>query len=69
MSIIDQPGLKLSLVGAFVFVAGILSLLLLPAAIAVGAMLIGGMAAWSGFVWTLFDWYRPTPRPPSTPGS
>ena len=62
----NHPGLRLSLVGAAVFILGIVSLLFLPDAIAVIAMLVGGVATWSGFVWTLLAWYR-APQPPAPP--
>jgi hypothetical protein len=55
-----HPGLRLSAAGGVVFLLGLLSLLLLPAAIAVAVMIAGGMGVWSGFLWTLFSWYGPT---------
>ncbi len=67
MPIAKHPGLRLSFVGAGVFILGIVSLLVLPAALGVAAMLVGGMVAWSGFIWTLLNWYRSTPQPPSAP--
>jgi hypothetical protein len=54
-----HPGLRLSAIGLVVFLAGIISLLVLPAGVAVAVMLIGGMGVWSGFLWTLFAWYVP----------
>ena len=62
-----NPGLRLSLVGAAVFLFGIVCLIFLPATIAVTAMLIGGVAAWGGFIWTLLSWYLSAPSPPSSP--
>lgn len=54
-----HPGLRLSAIGGVVFLAGLLSLLVLPAVVSVVAMLMGGMGVWSGFLWTLFSWYVP----------
>ena len=54
-----HPGLRLSAIGGVVFIAGLLSLLVLPGAISVVVMLAGGMAVWTGFIWTLFSWYVP----------
>ena len=60
-----SPGLRVSLAGAAVFLVSATSLVVLPNAVAVLGMLIGGLGVWGGFVWTLFSYYAPTPRPPS----
>jgi hypothetical protein len=54
-----HPGLRLSAGGGVVFLLGLISLLLLPAAVSVAIMIAGGMGVWSGFLWTLFAWYNP----------
>ena len=54
-----HPGLRLSTIGGVLFIAGLLSLLVLPSGVAVAVMLIGGAGVWSGFIWTLFSWYLP----------
>ena len=60
MSLLNlHPGLRLSAIGGVVFLAGMLTLLFLPAAVSVFVMLAGGMGVWSGFIWTLFNWYVP----------
>ena len=61
-----HPGLRLSAIGGVVFIAGLLTLLALPAAVSVVVMLAGGMCVWGGFLWTLFAWY--TPPPPNENG-
>ena len=61
----QTPGLRLSLIGAVVFLFGLLSLIVLPMAIGMLAILIGGFAVWGGFIWTLFSYYGPT-SPPSS---
>ncbi len=60
-----SPGLRLSLVGAAVFLASVASLIVLPHTLPVLGMLIGGLGVWAGFIWTLFGYHVPTSRPPS----
>ncbi len=43
--------------GAVLFLAGLVSLLVLPALISIAGMLIGAMLVWGGFVMTLFAYY------------
>ena len=60
MSLLNlHPGLRLSAIGGVIFLAGILTLLFLPAAVSVFVMIAGGMGVWGGFLWTLFSWYVP----------
>jgi hypothetical protein len=54
-----HPGLRLSAIGGVVFLAGILTLFFLPAAVSVFVMIGGGMGVWGGFLWTIFSWYVP----------
>ena len=56
-----HPGLRLSAIGGVIFLAGLLTLLFLPAAVSVVVILAGGLAVWGGFLWTLFSWYVPPP--------
>jgi hypothetical protein len=55
--VLRSRGLRISLVGSAVFLAGILGLLVLPTAVAVAPMLIGGLIVWAGFIWTLMAFY------------
>jgi hypothetical protein len=54
-----HPGLRLSAIGGVIFLAGLLTLLFLPAAVSVFVMIVGGMGVWGGFLWTIFSWYVP----------
>ena len=56
---LQSPGLRVSLVGAFIFAFGLISLLFLPAMIGLTALLLGGFAVWGGFIRTLFTYYGP----------
>ena len=58
-------GLRISLIGAAVFLVSVTSLIFLPNTLPVLGMLAGGMGVWAGFVWTIFSYYAPTSRPPS----
>jgi hypothetical protein len=52
-----HPGLRLSAIGGVVFLAGVLSILVLPPVLSVAIIIGGGMGVWGGFLWTLFAWY------------
>jgi hypothetical protein len=58
-----HPGLKLSGAGLIVFILSALSLIVAPHIVGIIGMLAGGMGVWSGFIWTLFSWYVPSPPP------
>ena len=60
-----HPGLRLSLAGGGLFLVGMAGLLFLPPVLYFSAILIGATLVWGGFFWTLLDWYRSTPSPPS----
>ena len=62
--VLRSSGLRLSLFGACVFLAGAASLVLLPKGVSILAMLAGGMCVWSGFIWTMFHYYGSPPGPP-----
>ena len=55
--ILRSRGLRLSLAGAVLFFAGLGALAFLPKALAVLAILVGGMLVWGGFLWTIFGYY------------
>ena len=50
-------GLRISLAGAVIFLAGISSLVVLPDLVAVIGMTLGGTLVFAGFVWTIFSYY------------
>ena len=54
-----HPGWRLSAVGGVIFLASLSSMVVLPHVLSVAGMLVGGMATWAGFLWTLFAWYVP----------
>jgi hypothetical protein len=56
---LQTPGLRVSLAGAVVFFFGMLAILILPLAVAMATLLLGGFAVWGGFIWTLFSYYGP----------
>ena len=63
---LNSPGLRVSLVGAVLFTIGMLGLLFLPLAISLFAIIVGGLAVWGGFIWTLFTYYGPSgDQPPA----
>jgi hypothetical protein len=59
----DHPGMRLAIAGCLMFVLGALSLVLLPPAIGIVVMAVGGTAVWVGFLWTLYTWYSHQPPP------
>jgi hypothetical protein len=59
---LQSRGLRLALAGFVLLLLGAATLLISKLA-AVVLMLTGGMAVWSGFIWTLFQYYVP-PQPP-----
>jgi hypothetical protein len=59
---LQSRGLRLALAGFALLLLGA-AMLLLSKIVAVVMMLSGGMAVWSGFIWTLFQYYVP-PQPP-----
>ena len=77
--ILRARGLRVSLAGAVLFFAGLGALAFLPKALAVLAILVGGMIVWGGFLWTIFGYYSgqaaaaddgaDQPGPPTEPGS
>ena len=52
-----SKGLRISMYGGVLFLAGLVSLLVLPALISIAGMLVGAMLVWGGFVMTLFAYY------------
>ncbi len=60
----QTPGLRMSLIGAVAFFFGLISLLFLPLAVALAGLLLGGIAVWGGFIWTLFSYYGPSNEAP-----
>jgi hypothetical protein len=56
--------MRLSLFGGAVFAVSIVALFLMPDAIPVVGMLVGGMCVWIGFIWTLMAYYFHPPPPP-----
>jgi hypothetical protein len=65
-----HKGLRLSLVGALIFVVSLAGLLVLPDLAPALGMLAGGALVWGGLIWTLFGYYGspddPLPGPPPT---
>ncbi|HXH21363.1 MAG TPA: hypothetical protein VNN10_04980 [Dehalococcoidia bacterium] len=62
-----HKGLRLSLIGALVFLISISLLLVLPDLVPAVGMLLGGALVWGGLIWTLFGYYTspegPLPGP------
>jgi uncharacterized membrane protein len=58
-------GLRVSIVGAFIFFVSLLLLIVLPAGVPAAGMIVGGMLVWGGFLWTLFGFYTARPQPPA----
>lgn len=65
---LQSPGLRVSLAGAVLFALGLLSLIVLPLAIGLVLMIVGGLAVWGGFIRTLFTYYGPGAEPPPADG-
>lgn len=62
MEILRQPGFRLAIGGCALCIISVAAqLLFLPKGPAITGMLVGGTAVWTGFAWTLFDYYR-SPR-------
>ena len=52
-----SKGLRISLIGALVFLPSVAAVLVLPALVAGAGMLIGGALVWGGFIVTLVSYY------------
>ncbi|HLF71551.1 MAG TPA: hypothetical protein VI759_05305 [Dehalococcoidia bacterium] len=62
MEILRQRGFRLAIGGcALCIVSVIAEFLFLPKGPGIAGMLIGGTGVWTGFAWTLVDYYR-SPR-------
>jgi hypothetical protein len=53
----QSPGLRFAIFGLLLFLAGAASMLALPYLVGIVAMMLGGLAVWSGFVWTMLEYY------------
>ena len=51
-------GLRLAFIGLIVFMASGLTLLFLPETVAGVGMLVGGAGVWSGFLMTIWHYYK-----------
>ncbi|HLF78393.1 MAG TPA: hypothetical protein VJB57_13000 [Dehalococcoidia bacterium] len=60
---LQSPGLRLAFAGFVLLIAGA-GVLFLSNAAGVAMMLVGGMAVFSGFVWTLLQYYVGPQEPP-----
>ena len=56
---LNHPGLRLAIAGLVVLFLGMLSLLVLPMAVAILPVLAGGCGVMGGFVWTILEYYGP----------
>lgn len=61
---LSSLGLRIAVAGGLVLLAGAISLLFLPKAISIAALIAGGMGVWIGFVQTMLAWYRGGSPPP-----
>ncbi len=52
-----QKGLRLSIVGAVVFLLSLPLLVVLPSVVGVVGLLAGGFMVWGGLLWTIFGYY------------
>jgi hypothetical protein len=55
--VLQSKGLRLSAIGAVIFLLSIVSLVFLPNLGPVIGMLIGGVCVWAGFIWTILTYY------------
>ena len=63
---LSHRGLRLSVIGAVIFLVNVVALIFLPNLVPGIGMLVGGMLVWSGFIWTLMSYYT-QPKPPAGP--
>ena len=61
---LQSRGLRISLVGAVIFLISVVALIVLPDGIPVFTMLAGGILVWTGFMVTIFNYYTSAPKPP-----
>ena len=61
---LQTPGMRTSLIGAVVFFFGLIGLVILPLAVALPGLVLGGLGVWGGFIWTLFSFYGPSSEQP-----
>jgi len=52
-----SKGLRLSAIGAVIFLISLFALIFLPDLVPVIGMLIGGAFVWGGFIWTILVYY------------
>ena len=56
-------GLRVSSIGAVIFLLSLISLLFLPNLGPMIGLLIGGIMVWFGFIMTIFGYYSASPPP------
>lgn len=61
-----HKGLRLSVIGAGIFLVSIALLTVLPALLPSIGMIVGGGLVWGGLIWTLFGYYS-APSGPTSP--
>ena len=61
-----HPGLRMSVIGAFIFLISLALLAVMPYLVPSIVMVVGGLMVWGGLIWTLFGYYTPEgPAPPA----
>jgi hypothetical protein len=62
VEILRQPGFRLAISSCALCIISVAAeFLFLPKGPAIAGILVGGTGVWTGFAWTLFDYYR-SPR-------
>ena len=56
-----SKGLRISVIGAVIFLVSLVSLIFLPNLIPMIGMMAGGMLVWAGFISTIFGYYSGGP--------
>jgi hypothetical protein len=60
-----HKGLRLSVIGAVIFLISVALLLVLPDLLPAIGLLVGGALVWGGLIWTLFGYYASPSGPMS----
>ncbi|MPZ50663.1 MAG: hypothetical protein GEU75_15425 [Dehalococcoidia bacterium] len=56
-------GLRISTIGAGIFLLSLVGLVFLPNLVPMLAMMVGGVMVWLGFIMTIFGYYSASPPP------